>query len=333
MRKTCLDQVYELAKKDPRVIFIGSDIGAGTLDKFKKEFPDRFFMEGVSESHLVSMMAGLAMSGKIPYMNTIATFMTRRPFEHILLDGGLHHTKIRLIGSGGGVVYGPLGPTHLALEDIAILRTIPGMTILAPCDADEMKRLMPQTLDWDGPIYIRLAKGGDKVVSRPDLPCKIGEPILLRDGRDAMIVSTGITTQLALEAAEILAAKKIHTGVLHVHTLKPVNASKMTATFKPVRAVVAVEEHTVIGGLGSITAEILAEAASEAGFEAAKKFARIGFPDTFPHSYGSQAELMGQYGITTTHLAARIEKLLASDAKSNSKSVSGQAKLSAEASA
>ena len=303
MRKTCLDQVYQLAKKDPRVVFIGSDIGAGTLDGFKKEFPDRFFMEGVSESHLVSMMAGMAMSGKVPYMNTIATFMTRRPFEHILLDGGLHNTKIRLIGSGGGVVYGPLGPTHLALEDVAILRAIPNMTILAPCDADEMKRLMPQTLDWDGPIYIRMAKGGDKVVSRPDLECRIGEPILLRRGSDAMIVSTGVTTQLALEAAEALAADNVSAGVLHVHTLKPVDHGRMIAALKPVRAVVTIEEHTIIGGLGSITAEILAEAS----FDIPKRFARIGFPDTFPHSYGSQAELMAQYGITSARIVKQVK--------------------------
>lgn len=306
MRKTCLDQVHELAKKDPRVVFIGSDIGAGTLEKFKKEMPDRFFMEGVSESHLVSMMAGLAMSGKIPYMNTIATFMTRRPFEHILLDGGLHRTKIRLIGSGGGVVYGPLGPTHLALEDIAILRTIPQMTIVAPCDAEEMKRLMPQTLDWDGPIYIRLAKGGDPVVSADERGFKIGEPILMRRGSDALIVSTGITTQIALEAAAKLEGQGIDCGVLHAHTLKPIAVEPMISAMRSVRAVISVEEHTVLGGLGSITAEILAEA----GFDQPKKFARIGFPDTFPHTYGSQAELMAQYGITAQAVVAKARALL-----------------------
>jgi transketolase len=299
MRKTCLDQIYQLAKKDERVIFIGSDIGAGTLDNFKCEMPERFFMEGVSESHLVSMMAGLAMSGKVPYMNTIATFMTRRPFEHILLDGGLHHTKIRLIGSGGGVVYGPLGPTHLALEDIAIMRTIPGMAVIAPCDAEEMKRLMPQTLDWDGPIYIRLGKGGDKVVSQPELSFKIGEPLLMREGKDAMIVSTGVTTQLALEAAELLKAGGVSAGVLHMHTLKPVVADMVIAAIAPVRAVVTVEEHTLVGGLGSIIAEIMAETK----FNTAKSFGRIGFPDVFPHTYGSQAELMAMYGITPIAVA------------------------------
>src|SRR5262249_28306794 len=170
MRKKCLDMVYELAKKDERIFFIGSDLGVGTLDAFKKEMPDRFFMEGVSEQSLVSMAAGLALEGKIVYFNTIATFITRRCFEQNVLDLGLHKANVRLIANGGGVVYAPLGPTHLAIDDIAILRAIPHMTIVAPCDANEMARLMPLTVDHQGPIYIRLGKGGDPIVSTDDVP-------------------------------------------------------------------------------------------------------------------------------------------------------------------
>ena len=128
--------------------------------------PERFFMEGVSEANIVGMAAGLALEGKIVYINTIATFLTRRCFEQIVLDLCLHNANVRLIGNGGGMVYAPLGPTHVAIDDIAILRAMPHMTILAPADADEMRRLMPQTLDVDGPIYIRLGKGGDPIVSR-----------------------------------------------------------------------------------------------------------------------------------------------------------------------
>src|SRR5437899_538883 len=127
MRQACLQMVYELAKKDPRVFFIGSDLGVGTLKQFKAEMPDRFFMEGVSEANIVSLAAGLALEGQIPYINTIATFLTRRCFEQIVLDLGLHRTNVRLLGSGGGLVYAPLGPTHLAIDDIAILRAIPNM--------------------------------------------------------------------------------------------------------------------------------------------------------------------------------------------------------------
>ena len=179
MRKIVLDQVYELAKKDKRIVYIGSDLGAGILDNFKKEMPERFFMEGVSEQALIGMSAGLAMEGKIVYFNTIATFITRRCFEQVVLDLGLHNANVRLIANGGGVVYAPLGPTHLAIDDIGILRTIPNMTILAPCDANEMKRLMPQTVNHKGPIYIRLAKGGDPIISS-DAVCTIGKAIVMK---------------------------------------------------------------------------------------------------------------------------------------------------------
>src|SRR5207248_10919335 len=138
MRQTSLDMVYELAKRDPRVVFIGSDLGPDTLKQLKAEMPNQFLMEGVSEANIVTMAAGLAMEGRIPYINTIATFLTRRCFEQIVLDLGLHHVNVRLLGSGGGLVYAPLGPTHEAIEDMAILRAIPRMTIIAPADAEEM---------------------------------------------------------------------------------------------------------------------------------------------------------------------------------------------------
>src|SRR5881275_2159 len=137
MRKTSLDMVYELAKHDRRVVFIGSDLGPDTLKQLKAEYPRQFLMEGVSEANIVGMAAGLALEGKIPYVNTIATFLTRRCFEQIVLDLCLHETRVRLLASGGGMVYAPLGPTHLAIEDLAILRAIPNMTILAPADANE----------------------------------------------------------------------------------------------------------------------------------------------------------------------------------------------------
>ncbi len=306
MRKTSLDAVYELAKRDNRVVFIGSDLGIGTLKQFKAEMPERFFMEGVSEAHLVTMAAGLALEGKVVYINTIATFLTRRCYEQVCLDLSLHHTNVRLIGSGGGVVYAPLGPTHEAIEDIAIFRTLPRMTIVAPCDAEEMKRLMPQTLDWDGPMYIRLGKGGDAVVSRPDLGFQIGKALLVRDGADALIVTTGVTLQPALAAAAQLEQSGIHVGVLHMHTVKPFDSEALIAQVARVPAILSMEEHTVIGGLGSAVAETLAEA----NFNAPKRFKRIGIPDVFPDKYGSQATLMARYGITAEGAVAELRKLL-----------------------
>lgn len=305
MRKTSLDMVYELAKRDPRVVFIGSDLGPDTLKNLKAEMPNQFLMEGVSEANIVTMAAGLAMEGKIPYINTIATFLTRRCFEQIVLDLGLHNTKVRLIASGGGVVYAPLGPTHLAIDDIAILRAVPNMTILAPADADEMRRLMLQTLEVNGPIYVRLGKGGDPIVSRADLPCEIGKGILMREGKDALIVCTGICLQVALAAADELEKQGIAASVLHLHTLKPLDAAAVYENAARVPVIVTVEEHTIVGGLGSAVAEIIAEA----GFNPAKRFKRIGIPDVFPDQYGSQASLMARYDITAANLAAVINQL------------------------
>jgi transketolase len=307
MRKTCLDLVYELAKRDERVVFIGSDLGIGTLKQFKAEMPDRFLMEGVSEAHLVTMAAGLAMEGRVVYINTIATFLTRRCYEQVCLDLCLHHTNVRLIGSGGGLVYAPLGPTHEATEDIAIFRCLPRMAIVAPCDAEEMRRFMPQTLDWRGPIYIRLGKGGDPVVSRPELGFEMGKGIVHREGVDALLVTTGVGLQPTLGAAQQLEAAGVRAGVLHLHTIKPLDRETLLAQIARVPAVLTVEEHNVIGGLGSAVAEALAEA----NFTVPKRFKRLGLPDAFPDKYGSQASLFARYGLTPEQIAAEVRNLLA----------------------
>ncbi len=304
MRKTCLDLVYELAKKDQRIFFVGSDIGYETLKEFKKEMPDRFFMEGVSEANLIGISAGMALEGKIVYANTIATFLSRRCFEQIVLDMALHHANVRLIANGGGVVYAPLGPTHLAIDDLAILRAVPNLTIVAPCDAEEMKRLMPLTVDYQGPMYIRLAKGGDPIVSSDRIPFKIGKALALREGKDALIVTTGITLGLALKAAEILCKEGIEVAILHMPTVKPLDHEMLLNYARQTSVVVTVEEHSVIGGLGSA----VAEAILEANFDSVKNFKRIGIPDVFPDGYGAQDDLMKKYGISVENLCAVIKQ-------------------------
>lgn len=306
MRKRSLDMVYELAKKDERIVFIGSDLGAGTLDNFRKEIPSRFFMEGVSEANIVGMAAGMALEGRIVYVNTIATFLTRRCFEQVVLDLGLHNVNVRLIANGGGVVYAPLGPTHLAIDDIAIMRAVPNMTIVAPSDAEEMTRLMTQTVEHKGPMYIRLGKGGDPVVSTPEYPFQIGKAIAMTSGSDALLVTTGITLKIGLEAAEALKASGVGATVLHMHTVKPLDTAALLAHASRARAIVTIEEHTIVGGLGGAVAEVLAEA----GTLGPKRFKRIGLPDVFPHGYGSQASMMQHYGITTEQTVATVNELL-----------------------
>lgn len=293
MRKTALDCIYALAKKDERVVFIGSDLGPGVLDVMKKEMPNRFFMEGVSEQHVVGMAAGLAMEGFIPYVNTIATFLTRRCYEQIALDLCLQDLPVRLIANGGGAVYAPLGPTHLAIEDLTILRALPNMTVVAPCDAEEMKRLMTATIDWPHPIYIRLAKGGDKVVSQEDNGFEIGKAITMREPGVGLFISTGVMAQLALQAAE-----QLHCGVLHMHTVKPLDNHLLSYWLPRVESIVTVEEHTRIGGLGSAVLEFCNDEMPEQ----AAKISRIGIPDQFADQYGSQNSLLNHWGITVDSL-------------------------------
>jgi transketolase len=301
MRQTCINMVYELAKQDPRVVFVGSDLGVGTLKQFKAEMPDRYYMEGVSEQNIVGMAAGLALEGKVVYFNTIATFITRRCFEQVVIDLCLHNVPVRLIGSGGGMVYAPLGPTHLAIEDIAIFRTLPNMTIVAPADANEMRRFMSVSVNHPGPIYIRLGKGGDPIVTPDDQQFAIGKTYQLREGNEALIISTGICAKAALDAAASLTG----TGVLHVPTIKPLDTEAILAAASKACVVVTVEEHTLPGGFGSAIAELVLEAGLK------PRFKRIGIPDVFPDQYGSQASLMERYDITADNLTKTIQQLWA----------------------
>lgn len=304
MRKTALDTVHALARRDPRVLFLGSDLGAGTLDAMRRERPGQFFMEGVSEAALIGMAAGLALDGFVPYLNTIATFLTRRCYEQVAIDLCLHNLPVRLIGSGGGLVYAPLGPTHMAVEDIAILRALPNMAVVAPADAEEMARCIEASLDWPGPLYIRVAKGGDPIVTRPEPAFRIGRAFALRPPGRVGAVTTGIMAGPALKAAELLAAEGIAMGVLHMPTVKPLDAAALLELAGTVELIVTIEEHGRIGGLGSAVLELL----SDSG--AAARVLRCGLPDRFPDDYGSQEHLLAEAGLTAPALAAAIRAAL-----------------------
>ena len=307
MRVAALDMVYELARQDERVVFIGSDLGAGVLDKFKREMPERFFMEGISEAFVIGMAAGMAMEGKVPFINTIATFLTRRCYEQIVLDLCLHNLPVRLIGSGGGVVYAPLGPTHLAIEDISLLSALPNMAIIAPSDAQEMRAMVPLTMDYPGPVYIRLGKGGDPVVSTPGYKYQLGAAVPMREGKEVLLITTGITLSFALQAAELLAAEHgIQAGVLHLPTIKPLDSKAIVAASRRVSAIITVEEGVLSGGLGSTIATLLME---QGGF-GSTRFKRLGIADEFPHKYGSQASMMAGYGISTEGILDAVKQLI-----------------------
>ena len=311
MRNTCLNMVYELAKEDERIVFIGSDLSPGLLAGMKRDMPARYFMEGITEQNVVGMAAGFAMEGFIPYVNTIATFITRRCYEQVAVDLCLHDLPVRLIGNGGGYVYAPLGPTHEAIEDIAIMRALPRMTVTAVCDADEMTRLMDATLDWPHPIYIRLGKGGDPIISKPERGFAIGKAIDMIDGEtgasDVLLIATGVATTQALKAAGSLAADGIRCRLLHVHTVKPIDADAIVDAAARTKLVVTVEEHSVVGGLGSAVLETLSDRLTGA----LPPVKRLGIPDKFAEHYGSQAKLMEDFRFDAKGIDATVRKVRA----------------------
>jgi transketolase len=252
------------------------------------------------------MAAGLALEGFIPFVNTIATFLTRRCFEQVAVDLCLHNLPVRLIANGGGLVYAPLGPTHLAIEDMAILRALPNMTVVAPSDAPEMRRTVVATIDVPGPVYIRLGKGGDPVIARDGEVFAIGKAIEKRACGRIGMVSTGVMTERCLRAADLLTAQGITAGVLHCHTVKPLDVEAVRSFAGSIALLATVEEHVATGGLGSAVADALLS-----GGARIPRLVRLSLPDEFPHHYGSQDDLLEVAGLQPASIAAQIANALA----------------------
>ena len=260
-------------------------------------------MEGVSEQSIIGLSAGLAMEGFKPYVNTIATFITRRCFEQVAVDLCMHNLPVKLIGNGGGLVYAPLGPTHQAIEDISIMRTLPNMTIIAPCDAIEMKKLVKQTLDYKSPIYIRIARGGDKIVTSVSENIKLGKGIIKKEPYEHLFITTGVMTQIAIEASERLDKEnKIKCGVIHMGTIKPLDKEILLEWIPKVKRVVTVEENLLAGGFGSSILEFT----NDHFPEQSHKISRIGLKDKFVEKYGNQDSLLKHNNLTVENLVREI---------------------------
>lgn len=303
MRKAVLKSIYELAEKDNKVIFIGSDLGYGTLNNFQKKFPDRYFMEGISEQHIIGMASGLALDGFKVYVNTISTFITRRCFEQNVVNLGLHNLNVRLIGSGGGTVYAPLGPTHIALDDIAIMNTIPNMTIISVSDEIEMKNMMQETLGHQGPIYIRLGKGGDPIITKRK-KFKIGSYYKYLNGNDVLFISTGIMTDVCIKVANKLKILNISSTIFHYPTIKPFDFKSLVKGAKNKKLILVVEEHSEIGGLHSIVSSYLFKN------KIYKNYDNISFKDKFISSYGKQKNVLKKNSLDQNTIYKKVLKLL-----------------------
>lgn len=308
MRKTCLETVYELAKKNKKIVFIGSDLGPGVLDNFKKRYPKRFMMEGVAEQAILGMAAGLAMQKFRPYVNTIATFITRRAFEQVVIDLCLHNLPVTLIGNGGGMVYAPLGPTHQAIEDISIMRTLPNLTILVPCDSNDMKHLVSQTIKIKGPVYIRIARGGEQVVTSGK-KSKIGKGLILRKQTKYNFITTGITAQIALEAANKLKKKyNIDVGVIHFSTIKPLDKKLLKNVILKSKKIITIEENVVDGGFGSSILEFSSNLKN-----LKNNIQLVSLKSEFSKKYGTQKEILEYNNLKDEYLYKKMYKSIIND--------------------
>lgn len=299
MRKKSLQKITEFALDDHKYIFIGSDLSPGIMEELQRNRPDQFYMEGVSEQHIIGMAAGLALEGYIPYINTIATFLTRRCFEQIAIDICLQNLKVRLVGNGGGMVYAPLGPTHQAVDDVGLLNLLPNMKIVSACDAEELSSIMDQTKDIDGPIYYRLAKGGDPIITNSNDIIKFGKGRFFSEPqKKGSIVSTGVCTQICQDTVSSLKLKNINIGHCHFHTINPLNTDDVLKIYDNSDRILIVEEH--IGQNGLHTSFINKILSKYNKLE--KEVFHIHIKDYFNHEYGSQNEHMIKNGISKDNL-------------------------------
>ncbi|MCK1758054.1 transketolase [Bradyrhizobium sp. 137] len=258
MRETFSKTLQSLAARDTRIVYVGCDLGYNTMVEFEAAFPRRFFMEGVAEQYVAGMVAGLASGGLIPYVQSVATFITRRAFEQLFIDIGLQRLRVRIVGSGGGLVFSALGPTHTALEDIALLRQIPNMGICVPRTSEELEHLLVSTVEWDGPLYIRLGSGVDNGDRNPI--GQMGRACLLRRGKGALIISTGVVSSSICDIAPLLVQGGLDPEILHFSTLRPLDSGSLCEAARRADQIVVIEEHDRAGGLGSVVIETLADA-------------------------------------------------------------------------
>ncbi len=306
MRNALTNAIFRLAKTDPRIRYIGSDLSPALAKRMAEEMPGRAYMEGVSEQYCVGMAAGMAMVGDaIPFVQTIATFLVDRAREQIRNDVCHHNLPVRLVGNGSGFAYSTLGFTHQAVDDIASMRTMPNMTIVAPCDADEMVRVVEASLDWPGPMYIRMARGGEPKVPKTLIDFDIGKAITIKGspGADIVFMSTGAMTHTALAVANSFRTG-LTTSVLHFHTIKPLDLAVVRQQGES-GLVVTIEEGVRTGGFGSAILEAI-----EDGIMGRPRVLRLGVPYNPPHDYGTRENLLEQCGLLPAQIAAQVRAAL-----------------------
>ncbi len=305
MRNAFVKTLIELMERDERVFLVTADMGYFIFDPIRERFPRRFINVGIAEANMVGVASGLALSGKIPFVYTVTSFMTSRVFEQLKVDVCYQNANVKVVGIGSGIAYGTSGPTHQAIMDIALMRALPGMTIFSPADALDSVNMTLAAHAFSGPVYLRLGKQNEPQVNPKDCTFSIGKGAVLRQGFDAAVICTGSIVGEALKAAEELAKGGIQARVINMRSLKPVDRGLIMSAVRETAAVVTLEEHTINGGLGSIVAEIIAEDPGAAGV----RFRRIGMDDCFCTEYGDDASLYRCYGLDAASVSRAVREL------------------------
>lgn len=299
--KTAFARTLEsLAKANDDIYLLTGDLGFGVFDQFQQLYPKRFVNVGVAEANMIGVAAGLALSGKTVYCYSIVPFLVMRPLERIRVDLCYHNARVNLVGVGGGLSYGLEGMTHHAIEDIAVMRSLPNMTVVAPGDPQEVIAIIGKSAEHQGPLYIRLGRSGEPHVY-DDIPTlEIGKGIVIYDGSEISILATGTMLSVAKLAAEDLTKIGLDVRLISMHTIKPLDTELVRACAIDSRAIFTVEEHSVNGGLGSAVAEVLLE------FGYRGRFAKIGLPDQYCPDVGKGDYLRQQYNLTRESIIARV---------------------------
>lgn len=290
------DTLVELGQEGANLIVFDADLAGSTrTSKFAKAFPERFFNMGAAEQGMVAAAAGASTTGVVPFVSTFAMFATGRAYEFVRQACGVGHQNVKVVATHAGLTVGEDGGTHQCLEDLALMRMIPGMTVLSPADAIEAKQAVRAAFAHKGPVYIRLTRDKFPRIHTEAYRFEIGKAVVMREGRDVLLVGCGLGTSVCLEAADLLAAGGIEATVLHCPTIKPFDRETLLALAKTHKAVVTCEEHQAHGGLGGVVAEILSEAHP-------MPLRRVGVQDAFGQS-GKPEKLLEAYGITPKAVA------------------------------
>jgi transketolase len=300
MRNAFIRALTEVAEQDERIVFLTADLGYKLFDDFARRCPGRFLNVGVAEANMAGVASGLALEGKKPFIYSIVPFATLRCYEQIRNDIAYHEADVTVVGVGGGFSYGPNGPTHHALEDVGALRLIPNMTVLCPGDPFETEAAVRAVARGCGPTYLRLGRAGERNVHPGPLDLRLGKGLRLRDGGDVGIVACGSMLANASEAADLLAAEGVRCTLVSMPTVKPLDAALLQQLAADTGCIVTIEEHSLIGGLGSAVAEWLAER------DGAVRFRRFGAEDAFAHLCGEQAYHRRRNGLDARALATAI---------------------------